>query len=295
MQNSEYTKIYSILGVFQDDGWEAIRAAYKRQIKRWHPDRFQDLDHRKVAEEKSKEINHAYQKLSDYYQKFGVLPPDHTPAPAETPDMRVPAATEQPDSQNPADSQTHGYSYAHSDAVEQPKRRHSYIPLVLAGVLLAVGYSLWEPEFLGHPDPTEMDLTGTPGSRAADGNETVSNNESLESEAMPVSDAPNQVAETHAGAWTTEIGNQTAYKKNAPAPSSGYKTAFDVESPASATTSLPLVIKKGSSKKEVLAVQGPPQRQTDTAWDYGVSRIYFQGDYVSGWHENPMHPLSVAR
>ena len=285
MQNSEYTKIYSTLGVFQDDGWETIRNAYKRQIKRWHPDRFQNLDHRKIAEEKSKEINHAYQKLSDYYQKFGVLPPDHITDHTQTDDTRPKAAQHQ-------DSPSPEYAYAYSDTSSQPKNRRGYVSVVITGILLAIGYSLWEPEFFGGQDTHQVDVAEHPGLGAESASPGLDQgaNETDAPEAISVNNATDQAA-VHGSAWSTE----STYKKKSPASPSSYKTAFDMESASAPTSSQPLLIKKGSSKKDVLAVQGPPQRQTDSAWDYGVSRIYFQGDYVSSWHENPMNPLSVAR
>ena len=285
MQNSEYTKIYSTLGVFQDDGWETVRAAYKRQIKRWHPDRFQNLDHRKIAEEKSKEINHAYQKLSDYYEKFGELPPDHIAEHTPADDART-QATQHPD---PSPE----YSYAYSDVSAQPKNRRGYISVVITGILLAIGYSLWEPEFFGEPDVHRIDIAEHPALGAEDGNPVLNQdaNETDSPGAIPKSNDTNQTAGVHGSAWSTE----STYKRKSPASPSSYKTAYDMEPATATTSSLPLLIKKGSSKKDVLAVQGPPERQTDSVWDYGVSRIYFQGDYVSSWHEHPMNPLSVAR
>lgn len=52
---------------------------------------------------------------------------------------------------------------------------------------------------------------------------------------------------------------------------------------------------KGSSKKEVLAVQGAPERDAENVWDYGVSRVYFDNDRVKGWDESPLNPLRVRQ
>lgn len=54
-------------------------------------------------------------------------------------------------------------------------------------------------------------------------------------------------------------------------------------------------ITRGSTKQEVLAIQGQPLRKTETSWDYGLSRINFHNGKVTDWYENPMNPLIVER
>lgn len=266
MDNTEFTKIYSVLGVFQDDGWEMIRAAYKKQIKRWHPDRFQDPSHRKIAEEKSKEINHAYQKLSEYYEKFGELPPDHS------------TTIQEAIQSIPTDAHDPAHSYApHADSTS-PTRQRSFIPVIFVGVLIALGYSIWGPMMNGPSSPDEIDLAGHSGMRVDEGNTLKLDD-----------DRPQDT-----GSWNEESNRyQKTSTVNVP---SGYKNAF--ESDANSTTSANntvVLIKRGSTKTEVLAAQGLPQRQTDNAWDYGASRIYFEGGQVSSWQENPLYPLNVVR
>jgi len=57
---------YDILGIEPDATQEAIKEAWKSQLKFFHPDRFQDDEkQRKNAEEKTKEVNEAYAVLSD--------------------------------------------------------------------------------------------------------------------------------------------------------------------------------------------------------------------------------------
>ena len=49
----------------------------------------------------------------------------------------------------------------------------------------------------------------------------------------------------------------------------------------------------GSTKGEVLAVQGPPRRTSKHVWEYGGSRVYFRDDRVSSWEMWPRSPLKV--
>ena len=58
---------YEILGVNKSSTPEEIKAAYRKQALAWHPDKHQE--DKKVAEEKFKEINEAYQILSDAQKK----------------------------------------------------------------------------------------------------------------------------------------------------------------------------------------------------------------------------------
>ncbi|MER3404852.1 MAG: hypothetical protein C4289_06535, partial [Chloroflexota bacterium] len=59
----QYKDYYAILGVPRTATPEEIRTAYRKLARQWHPD--VNPDRRKEAEEKFKEINEAYQVLSD--------------------------------------------------------------------------------------------------------------------------------------------------------------------------------------------------------------------------------------
>lgn len=66
---------YDILGVSKTAGEDEIKKAYRKQAMEWHPDRHQGGD-KEAAEKRFKEINEAYQILSDAnkrqaYDKFG--------------------------------------------------------------------------------------------------------------------------------------------------------------------------------------------------------------------------------
>ena len=66
------TDYYEVLGVTRNDSEEEIRRAFRKKAMEYHPDRNKEPD----AEEKFKEINEAYQVLSDstkraQYDRFG--------------------------------------------------------------------------------------------------------------------------------------------------------------------------------------------------------------------------------
>lgn len=55
---------YEVLGVREGASQEEIKAAYKEQVKKYHPDRYQDNPLYELAEEKLQEINEAYEYLT---------------------------------------------------------------------------------------------------------------------------------------------------------------------------------------------------------------------------------------
>lgn len=56
---------YSVLGVSKDATEEELKAAYRKLVKKYHPDRFTDASQKARAEEKMKEINEAYERALD--------------------------------------------------------------------------------------------------------------------------------------------------------------------------------------------------------------------------------------
>jgi DnaJ-class molecular chaperone len=77
-----HTDYYDILGVSKSASADDIKKAYRKQALEWHPDRHKD--EKEAAEKRFKEINEAYQVLSDsnkrsQYDQFGSAGPQGFP------------------------------------------------------------------------------------------------------------------------------------------------------------------------------------------------------------------------
>lgn len=62
---------YEVLGIREGASQEEIKAAYREQVKKYHPDKHQDNPLQDLAEEKLQEINEAYEYLTKNGGKGG--------------------------------------------------------------------------------------------------------------------------------------------------------------------------------------------------------------------------------
>ena len=65
-------RCYEMLGLTPGASWDEIRQAYKDSVSVWHPDRFVNNPRlQQKAEEKIKDINAAYEKISTFFKEYG--------------------------------------------------------------------------------------------------------------------------------------------------------------------------------------------------------------------------------
>ena len=59
--------LYEVLGITKDASEQEIKSAYRKLAMKYHPDRYATASdaEKKMAEGKFKEINHAYEVLSE--------------------------------------------------------------------------------------------------------------------------------------------------------------------------------------------------------------------------------------
>ncbi len=60
---SDYKDPYKVLGVNPTDSDDAIKEAYRKLARKYHPDKYADGDLKELAEEKMKDVNAAYEEI----------------------------------------------------------------------------------------------------------------------------------------------------------------------------------------------------------------------------------------
>lgn len=273
-KSSKYNKCYSVLGVLPDDKWETIRRAYKSQIRRWHPDRYQNRHHQQLAEEKTKEINRAYHELYNYLRSHGTLPPSAqaaaTPGAAQHP---VHAREPSQSARRPAQSTNEAARELTAPRAPQRKR---YSSVAVAVISIAAAFLIWDQyRLLGHRlevNDYEHPDESFPNIRS--GFPTPPEKTRTEYRVLRKLDPPIDTTTSSRKEIDSSINPNTA-------------------TPTTPDPAAPRAFGHGSSKEIVLAVQGVPDRQTEHVWYYGTSRVYFRNNKVAGWADSPSVPLRL--
>jgi len=288
----DYSRHYAILRITHNTDWKALRARYKRLIGQWHPDRFQsDAPERELAEEHSKQITLAYKALERYYRDHGALPniePQRSRDDAVA-TARPGAAPEERARATPGPS-----TRASQDTPAPPGRRHLAL-IVLSSILMA-GYAAYRysdeearPHAAGDSD-SHVEEAPEPAAAASD-------------QAPPGGiSAGSTLGEVYAiqGIPTRTEGDLWRYGKSSIRFAQGKVISWSQhpDNPLRIARDQPVQLREGqfdvgSSKDDVRSIQGTPVTETETVWDYGPSRVYFESNRVVRWENSPLHPLHV--
>jgi hypothetical protein len=294
-----YLKNYRTLGIQPGASWKQLRQAYKKMVNAWHPDRFQqDVRQKKLAEEKTKEITQAYKELAEYHKKFGVLPLPPEEEAASTGKNNASPATA---AQSPAPDQAPEPATV-APAAEIPKHGLSKqrARMMAAVALLGSIYFIWQfspwerqdnaPANGEYADPSSNHGHETAPGDATPAEETRFTVGSSLGEVYAIQGVPTK---TEKDVWF--YGNSKVYFARGKVLRWDEKTdsplRVDIVSGFDKTSAR--FFGRGSTKDDVLAAQGRPDRDAGSVWDYGLSRVYFENDRVTGWHEAQYNPLRV--
>jgi len=247
---------YQTLGLTPDAKFNEIKHAYRTLVKRWHPDRFAtDTAQQHQALERFHAITHAYALLRAHQ-----------------------AATD--------------LSLLHGGWGCQRARALSWVGrgawcLGIGGLVVAGCYA-FQPTF-------RYAAPSAPPTRRAG-----SLAQSVASYAYVTVGSTYDAVRAIQGTptWATdriwEYGGSRLYFK------AGHVTGWDIWPgsplkvqllPASSINPMPASFTVGSTKDEVLAVQGTPTRVTERLWEYGASRVFFTDNRVTRWEVWPGSPL----
>ena len=242
-----------------------------------------------MAEERSKQITRAYKELETYRRRHGALPPLPSAAPAVAEPVR-------PDEQHsdslrpkrqaePASADAWGRESAKRT---KPKALKGIaVSLLAIGVLsyLAIGHQeSWkldedEPSASSTAEPEPQATSPSDAARISVGSTL---GEVYSVQGVPTTTKGNtwyygqsqiQFLQGRVVSWQEHPANPLRVSRDEPAGSGGFSV--------------------GSTRAQVRAIQGPPVTESDTVWDYGPSRVFFEHDRVVRWEESPMHPLRV--
>jgi len=288
---SDYSRYYAALRITHDIDWTALRARYRRLIGQWHPDRFPvEGSERELAEEHSKEITIAYQALERYYRDHGVLPPlEHS--------TRGGGSTASVgDNVRPTVGTGHD-APAQELAKPAPGRRQRVF-LVLCSIVMASYAAYYYSD------------EGTRGHRGTGAD--IRLQKSTSETAHRASDLPqwggisagSTLGDVYAiqGIPTLTEGDTWYYGKSSIRFEQGKVVSWTEhpDTPLRIARNQPVELRDGifdigSSKDEVRSIQGTPVSETETVWDYGTSRVYFEHNRVVRWEASPLQPLRVPR
>lgn len=285
----EYANCYDVLQIAPECSWQQLREHYRLLAKQWHPDHFRDdTEKSHQAEEKIKEINHAFYLLSQHYRQHGNLPRPPSsewyvapPEPVATP----PTKASRPSTAVP-ERNVRGERQARN-------RSRRYAALGVAALAI-FGLTL-----VFKPTPRASVATALPPEPAAAP-------ETRSAPTAPTSPAyftiGSTLGEVHAIQGTpSRVENHIWYYGNAKVWFRNgvvHRWEDDPLTPLKARVdSTPLVratrFRVGSTMHEVRTIQGKPTHEGENVWDYGVSRVYFKGDRVAGWDDSPLNPLKI--
>lgn len=286
---ADYSRYYTTLNTSPAADWATLRARYKRLIGQWHPDRFPPgTTERDLAEEHSKQITIAYRTIEQYYRDHGVLPPLGA-ATAVDRTAKDPAAAPESAGQAAADA-----------TVRQPVGRASgrrRVLMALSAFVVLGAYIVSR-----HADkPTSEGDTETARTGATEAPETVPPKRDGSSRAGGIA-VGSTLGEVYAiqGIPTLTQGDTWHYGKSSIRFEQGRAVSWvqHPDNPLRIARDQPVeprggVFHVGSTKDEVRSIQGSPVSETETVWDYGPSRVYFEHNRVVRWETSPLQPLRV--
>jgi hypothetical protein len=267
----------AVFGLARNATPAEIKDAHRTLTKVWHPDRFQTDERLRVqAEEKLKEINSAYQLL--------------TAIPSGSTQTRKSAqVSQEEESQQARTSASAHVQYRHPSAKDDgPLRARQYgnrMRLAIAVAILVAG-GTWFRLHYGHLVISEL---GSAVRQMATSVTTDSHTHTTGNSAVDAT-MQNSAKDQQTRAVSDSAG--PAEKPETQPRSKGVSPGASVVVYPSDDPLVPYFT-AGSTKDDVVRLQGSPERTVGNVFVYGRSEIYFRNGRVESWRSDPSSPLKA--
>ncbi len=267
---------YRLLGLHPGASPEEVKRAYRALVKRWHPDRYAGGSEREraQAEEKFKDLQDAYRRILSA-PLADASPPKEGPSEKKT---GTGAAADRGPTE--AGDDFHGKKPFSSPDAAQPSGWDRAFRTVrsaagswatkpigsgkraaaAAVLLLAVLWGYWLHD-APWPKLREVPQGASPGAT------TVS--------------APQKTPEAPASDLSVRVEDALSSPAAIPGHDPAARETLGGPSPAGAGKAGTFTL--GSSEKDVLRAQGPPDKAGGGRWSYGLSEVRFQDGRVTGY------------
>lgn len=293
---NNYTQDFRTLGVEPGCSLQSLKSARRRLVKSWHPDRFFGSD-KEQAEQRIKEINTAFDRLIEYHRTHGVLPGGNS---EDTAASTAAGSRQTPPSATASKPRERLVPDVAQRIANASRSAFHHWTLVVTGIVVTIVIIRLVPD----SDPSQDEIGRAQEPVVRPGAPTYADTAPTEppryftigSSIGEVYATQGVPTATEADAW--HYGKSTVYF------SKGVVTGWnhDPANPLHATP-VPLAAKQdvakfftfGSTKAEVRAVQGSPLLETDTLWDFGLSKVQFRDDRVIAWESSPLQPLRARK
>jgi hypothetical protein len=297
---------YHALDIAPGCTWEEIRHAYRQMTRQWHPDRHPPGPERAAAGERMKEINRAYDALTLYYQQYGTppIPPNLNHGPTSCDDLTNDSAPTEDGATYHDISAGHvptgtSRTASHHDVATQSPRRFARSTVALLITSLALIYLY----------PHEQATTTAPDTAVLNENDSLpatdmSNTHHLAQgyftigstthEVTAMQGPPGRITGTiwHYGESQVLFASDRVVTWHE---HPDYPLAVKPLTRAATRGSMATKFGKGSTMAEVRAAQGEPLHALGNTWEYGGSRVQFEGGRVVSWYESPLAPLNLQK
>ena len=242
--SSSIKKYFQVLGVSQHARLEEVKQAYRDLVNVWHPDRFPDNDRLKnKATEKLKEINVAYEEILSFYEQKNAPEDVHSNVSMSAEETVVEPPPFPAGSKSPASGENRSRMW-----------KIALFLVLLIIIIIVVFYTAFRKEKAPQLVPTAILIPDQPKVSVPDDTAQLSEKSSIRKKSH---------------AETTRI-----FKKGRQAKPKEFFTV-------------------GSTKDEVLTVQGAPTQISGNRWSYGFSYVDFEKERVIRWYSSRLDPLHI--